>query len=846
MTELPDPPSPKDGGPAVPSTESNDFMSAALECAARDWRVHPLHGIHKRACTCGRVDCAAPGKHPRLSDWPNKATADPVAIREWWIRWPEANIGVLTGSASGIVVLDVDPRNGGDNSLAGLVAAHGALPATPQSRTGGGGAHFYFAHPGGEVKTWHPRPGLDLQGDGGRYIVVPPSRHLSGRVYAWAENADPASALLAPLPAWLTRPEPTPQVNATDATRESGGRPSTGDLAAPTPWAEAALREECDSVAKAEKGNRNNTLNRAAFSLGQLVPHLLDQGRVEAALLAAASTCGLLEDDGERAVNATLKSGLEDGMRKPRGPRSYEFDHATHAPRAVGAAVDDTGTGARPPRVFNVRGQQIALADEALDALARDHNSGVYVRARFLVRVARESRRRPRGARRPPGAPAIERFSEAALCDRLARLGIWLRRRARDQIEILPPEWLVKNILARSRWPFPTLEGVIESPTMRPDGSILDCPGHDEASGLLYLPTSEYPLVPAAPTGAQVRDALLALLDPIRDFPFRDESDRAAAVAAMLTITARHAIEGCAPLFAIRAPAPGTGKSLLADVIALIGTGRRAARMSHESDDTEMRKRILAIAIEGTPLVLLDNVDGRLGSPSLAAALTAETWADRVLGLSLRAEAPLTSTWLVTGNNLGFQGDLGRRVVPVDMDARQEHPEDRSADIFKHPTLCEYVERERPRLVVAALTLLRGYHVAGRPPHGRDGNMGSFEAWDKFVRGACVWAALADPAGGRDRLRHEDDIDRAALAAALAACRQAFERRGFTASEAARVAESNRELADALLELTGRDKLDGRSIGNALRGVRGRIVDGMKFGTTGREHKTTRWCVEPT
>jgi hypothetical protein len=266
--------------------------------------------------------------------------------------------------------------------------------------------------------------------------------------------------------------------------------------------------------------------------------------------------------------------------------------------------------------------------------------------------------------------------------------------------------------------------------------------------------------------------------------------------------------------------------------------------MSHERDGSEMRKRILAIALEGTPVVLLDNIDGRLGSPSLAAALTAETWADRILGLSTRVEARLTSVWLVTGNNLWFQGDLGRRVIPVDMDAMREHPEDRPADTFMHPALCEYVELERPRLVTASLTLLRGYHLAGRPPHGRGGSMGSFEAWDGFVRGACVWVGLADPAGGRDRVRQEDDADRAALSAALSACKQTFGPRGFTASEAARAAEGNRDLADALLELTGRDKLDGRSIGNALRGVRGRIVEGSKFGTSGREHRTTRWRVE--
>lgn len=124
-------------------------------------------------------------------------------LRRWLRRWPDANVGIVTGAISGLLVLDVDPRHGGDRSLAGLEHRHGPLPDTVESVSGGGGRHVYFAHPGGII---HNRaalvPGIDLRGDGGM-IVVPPSRHPSGRDYAWRASHGPDMMTPAPLPPWL-------------------------------------------------------------------------------------------------------------------------------------------------------------------------------------------------------------------------------------------------------------------------------------------------------------------------------------------------------------------------------------------------------------------------------------------------------------------------------------------------------------------------------------------------------------------------------------------------------------------------------------------------------------------
>lgn len=151
-------------------------------------------------CDCGRPQCGSIGKHPRCSGGLNDATPSPERIDAWWNQWPDANLGVRTGIESGLVVVDVDPRHGGNESLVELEQKIGVLPKTWKVVTGGGGSHLYFRHPGGKVgnRTGF-LPGLDLRGDGG-YAVGPGSLHGSGRRYEWDAAGHPAEVPLASMP----------------------------------------------------------------------------------------------------------------------------------------------------------------------------------------------------------------------------------------------------------------------------------------------------------------------------------------------------------------------------------------------------------------------------------------------------------------------------------------------------------------------------------------------------------------------------------------------------------------------------------------------------------------------
>jgi putative DNA primase/helicase len=189
-------------------------MTALLDHArlylALGFAVLPVHFPFAREgrleCSCGREDCRQPAKHPfgrLVRNGVKDASTDPETVTRWFTK-TRFNIAIATGGASGIFVLDIDPRHGGDETLADLEREHGPLPATWRFLTGGGGEHVLFRHPGRNVANSAGAlgPGIDVRGDGG-YIVAPPSRHICGRPYAISVDHHPEDVPLADAPDWL-------------------------------------------------------------------------------------------------------------------------------------------------------------------------------------------------------------------------------------------------------------------------------------------------------------------------------------------------------------------------------------------------------------------------------------------------------------------------------------------------------------------------------------------------------------------------------------------------------------------------------------------------------------------
>lgn len=175
-----------------PTHSSNALLIAALSYAKRGWPVLPLYEVEGGACSCGETECSTPGKHPLGALVPHglkDASSDLKVVTDWWSRWVPANIGIVTGTAAGIVVLDIDPRHHGDKTFQTLQAELGPLPPTLMSHTGGGGSHLFFYTRGIEYRSRANAlgSGVDVRAEGA-YIAAPPSNHVSGGVYRWAND----------------------------------------------------------------------------------------------------------------------------------------------------------------------------------------------------------------------------------------------------------------------------------------------------------------------------------------------------------------------------------------------------------------------------------------------------------------------------------------------------------------------------------------------------------------------------------------------------------------------------------------------------------------------------------
>ena len=179
----------------------------------------------KGSCSCSKgANCHSNGKHPHTKNGVYDATTDESTIKQWWKQWPKANIGLRTGADSGLIILDVDPRNSGDESLKELKESHGPLPKTWVVETGGGGWHFYFSYPTEVVAVKsqaHLANGIEVKSDGA-YVVAPPSLHGSGERYKWVPST--LQETLIDIPQWLIAP-------SEEGAQWSGGGFPTEDLA---------------------------------------------------------------------------------------------------------------------------------------------------------------------------------------------------------------------------------------------------------------------------------------------------------------------------------------------------------------------------------------------------------------------------------------------------------------------------------------------------------------------------------------------------------------------------------------------------------------------------------------
>lgn len=483
-------------------------------------------------------------------------------------------------------------------------------------------------------------------------------------------------------------------------------------------------------------------------------------------------TVGQVLDDPDRWHGTRFADPLEPTYRNDKriaychlrsGGRPYLFSHA----HGLGQRYELV----RQPSALLVQpGQTPRLADECL-AVMREHGVVYDFGPSQMVRVAGER---------------VVPVTLGWLQDYLGRIVRFERYDARSK-EIVAadaPERVAKAVFERSgERGLLALRALISAPTMRVDGSVLDQPGFDEASGLLYISDRlSPPPVPREPNLQAVVNALRTVMEPFQGFPFASPESRGVMVAAALSAVVRQNVPAC-PAFAFDAPAAGTGKTLIARCLAAIG-GHDGSSIPPPGSDEEMRKTLFAALREGAGCVFIDNLVAPLGGAPVNQFLTEPLYSSRILGASEMAKVPNAALLFATGNNIRTIGDTTRRVLVCRLDAGVEQPYRRAFDF----NALQWVVAKRHELVSAALTLLRGYITAGSPQLAPP--LGSFEEWDRLVRQAVIWLGtvqtdvpIADPALTIDT-GSQDDEHRSTLAAMLHAWSEAFGDVGATAAHA--------------------------------------------------------------
>lgn len=497
------------------------------------------------------------------------------------------------------------------------------------------------------------------------------------------------------------------------------------------------------------------------------------------------------------------------------------------------------------PIIVWVEGKLPEIVDQA-EAALMESAEPIFQRGPTLVRPVRRHHPSVRNVtRREAAALSLVPVDHAYLVDVLTRVARWRRfdKRAKEGEELRPcnaPDRVAATYLARSgHWKLQHLSAAISAPTLRPDGSLLQTPGYDEATATWYDPCGiDFPEVPETPTREMAESALQELLWPLRDFPFEDEVDKSVAVVAMLTSVVRRNLP-TAPLFGITANAMGSGKTILADSISIIGGGVSAPAIAYPDSDEEAAKSALAILAEGDPVVLIDNIERPLTGDWLCTMLTSETYRARILGVSQMLTVRTGTTWLATGNNLTVAGDLRTRTLLVRLNAHCENPEQRYFD----GDLRVWIQRHRPELVVAALTVMRAYIVHGsRPPEMRP--WGRFEHWSEMVRAPLMWLGFEDPCASL-ALLERDDPTRRELLQMMSAWHAIFGSDAVTTRDVIREAAGEvlrADLSEAVQQVAqDRGNLNPKRLGKWLARNADRICEGKQFVRAGERNHVALW-----
>lgn len=678
-------------------------------------------------------------KKPRVKWKDLKVRPDLDELNEWQRQWPDSMWAMLTGCRSGVITLDFDGSAG---------AATLALLGLDPHRITPNGFHLDVALPDFAVRTIangndpalaEAFPGMDIRGEGG-LIVVCGSTPFG--TYQRVRPLDPDTLDLIP-------DELIPFLHRKARKRSK-----------PTSLLESSMSMTPDTTDTAVIEGTGSRLHQSALDRLNGGGTRNDTGFALACQLRDA---GLARDDAEAvmvayqaSVPATDATGGDAPYTVEEAMASLESAYSSPPRDPTSAAVPD-GIVVNDPDV-----QEADLVNAALHRLAASNEEAprLFEQQGSLVRVRTDERGRDR----------IEVLNADASRNELANRIDWFQAKHDGENIVYRaatvPSHLIRQVLAADRSDrFPRLAGIITAPTILTDGTLVTEPGYHPRSSL-WLAMGNLPpvTVPDQPTEADLADAVALITDTILgEFAYSGEASQAQAVALLLTAVAPDSFTGRPPIFLVSANQAGTGKTYLVEVVHTTAAGYASVATPPERDE-EFRKFITASLLQGRTLLALDNLAGTLSSPVLAQAATAPYWSDRVLGISKTAEVENRLCISITGNNIALGGDLARRCVLIELEARQHRPWTRT---FQNPDRVGWVNDHRELAIGAALTVLRAWHAAGCPAPPDRPILGSFQGWADTMGGVLHHAGIYGFLTNTDAIHQQADQDSLAWAALL-------------------------------------------------------------------------------
>ncbi|WP_210183133.1 bifunctional DNA primase/polymerase [Bradyrhizobium sp.] len=772
------------------------------------------------------------GKAPLHPKWTTKRY-DPKAVKAQ-CEAEERNGGIRLKDAQ--LVVDIDPRNGGELGWLTLCHDLGIEEGMfPKVITGSGGAHLYMTKPADvlirDTLESEEYPGVEFKTKG-RQVVAAGSEHPNGGVYKWDKTHPALTATPPMVPRRLLTAIQRPARSAVTG----GGQYSPDKIAAAlakldveeykdhAKWLQ--LMFACHHASAGEARSeflewcaQDPDFAKDSFMTGKRWDSMhadrndgvtfrtlnMILGKAGAGEFVVAGS--VTEDDFEDDPDFDMDNADDDWLEghKKKEPKSRPYDE-TKLP---------------------------ALLDFAETCMI-DQGAPLYQMGGRLVHPVRVDKDSgdDEGIRRKAGSLTIGEVNQHRLREYVIQNVPFHKLDKKGQAnKFAAPLGFATHYLARGdKWKLPVINGVIEAPTLRRDGSIIDLDGYDTKSGLLLdMGGVEFPEVPDDPTRADALASLALLKMPFAGFPFvanakGRSASRSVMLSAALTALVRRTLHS-APMHGTSAPTMGTGKTLAIDVVSMIATGRLTTAMSQGANEEEDEKRLFSVLLQNDLILLIDNVKRPVEGDALCTVLTQSTWQSRILGESRRVEVPTNVLMMASGNNLTYKGDMTTRSLLCRLDAQMENPETRRFDI----DLKTWVPKHRVELVVAGLTVLRAFVVAGRPGLKELTPFGRFEDWSNLVRGALVWLGEPDPCKTRDFIA-TDDPERNDLEQLFAAIKDNAGDAPWSAGELIRMGE---ECSDGLLTEAIESAVPGRSnaksLGQYLHARNGKILGGMRL-----------------